>query len=181
MIRLQESGLDLQALPADLLPGAKAQMHVDHSDNDVYIKSVLARAIAYWEGVWNIAINPRTVVWTPANADFLNGETAAPVRPIAAMTAAATAGDVTSQYVLAKQGLFGAPLYLISGAWQDGLAFSFQCGFATAATLPPGIEDNVMTLATHLYEHREIFLNQGTDAVPMPAIDSATPWWVPRV
>jgi hypothetical protein len=178
-VKPQATTIDLQALPAALLPLAKAQARVDHNDDDIYVKAVLARAIAHLENEWNIRINPATIEWTPDSSDFCSGQAKVPVRPIASMTATATAGDVSAAYALSLQGLFGAAPYLIVGDWQDGLAFQFQCGYS-ASTLPPGIENEIMLQMTHRYEHREIFMDRDPGAVPTPAIDSSTPWWVPR-
>lgn len=172
--------IDFVVLPTDLLALTKAHVRVDHSDDDDYIKSCLSRAIANREGEWELQVNPATISWTPDSTDFCGDKAKAPVRPITSMTASATAGDVSSAYSLEKQGLFGAAGYLISGAWQDGLQFLFSSGYS-AAIMPPGVLDNVLILAAHLYKHREIFTDQGTEAVPTPAIDSSTPWWVPRV
>jgi hypothetical protein len=172
--------VDRAVLPADLLERAKDHMRVRHSEDDSYIRSCIARAIDYFERTMNVAVNPASISWAPASTDFADGVAYPPLRPISGMTAAATAGDVSAQYRYAATALFGMPAYLIQGDWQDGLVFTFASGFS-ATTLLPGIEECLFEYATHLYEHREIFVNSGTDVVPAWIMNSFATWWVPRV
>ena len=57
---------DTEALPDDLLTLAKEHMRVDHSEDNNFIKSCIARAIANIEQRNEVTINPTTVRWTTA-------------------------------------------------------------------------------------------------------------------
>lgn len=172
--------VDIAALPADLLERCKQHLRVDHCDDDFYIEGVIARAIDYCQTYAGICINPQTVVWTPEQSDFCNNKARSAVMPINTMTATAGAADVSASYSFESHALSGAPAYYVVGAWQSGLKLTIETGW-TADKLPFGIVDAVLSLAGHYYEHREIYVNSGTDVVPTWVLNSLEMWWVPRL
>lgn len=171
--------VDFGALPSSLLEPAKAHMRVDHCNDDIYIKNCLARSIDYFERTMDVTVNPSTILWKPIAGDFCDGMAQTPIRPVPAFTATAVPGDVTANYSVIQKYLYGAPACFLVGTYQDQLALTLTSGYA-AEKLPPGIEQCLMEYATHLYEHREIFVNSGTDVVPAWIMDSFATWWVPR-
>jgi hypothetical protein len=172
--------VDRTALPAGLLADCKQHLRVDHCDDDYYIRNVIARAIDHCENRFGIQINPATVLWTPRSTQFCDGRALSQVMPINTLAAAADAGDVSASYSFESRALGGAPAYYILGAWQAGLMLTIVSGFAVA-TLPFGLLDRIFAMSAHLYEHREIFVNSGTDVVPQWDMDTFAMWWVPRV
>ena len=74
---------DLAALPDALLASAKTHLRVDWAYDDGYIKTVIARAIARFEQVNEVTVNPTEVLWTLKAANFKDGAATLPVRPAA--------------------------------------------------------------------------------------------------
>jgi uncharacterized phiE125 gp8 family phage protein len=178
--------VDRDALPAALLPLAKAQLRVDWSGEDAFITSVLARAIARFEQVNEVTINPTTVAWTVDSSAFstLNGGPGAtlPVRPVSAFTAQGgePPADVSGDYAISLKwdSIHGCPIQKLTGAAAD-LGVELTAGYTGLATLPPPLIDVVLRHTAHLYEHREILL-PGRDYVA-PDLKLDATWWMPRV
>jgi uncharacterized phiE125 gp8 family phage protein len=178
--------VDRDALPAALLPLAKQHMRIDGSFEDAFITSVLARAIARFQQLNDVTVNPSTFTWTPPAAAF-NGQGGAtlPVRPVSAFTATVPGDpdpvDVAADYALALKwdSPYGVPVQLLTGAAADGLTVGLTAGYADLAGLPPEVQDVVLRHAAHLYEHREILLPGSEYVAPDLKLDAT--WWMPRV
>lgn len=170
---------DRAVLPAGLLALAKTHMRIDWTYDDDFIKSVLARAIDRFQNVNEATLNPTTVLWTPATSDFTNGAITLPVRPVSEFHAALPPDDVTANYslVLKWDSIHGIPIQQLLGA-AAALSVNLTAGFATAAVLPPAVEDIVLRHAAHLYEHREILIPGREYVAPDLAMDAT--WWMPR-
>jgi uncharacterized phiE125 gp8 family phage protein len=176
--------VDIAVLPTGLLTDAKAHMRIDFTDDDLYVKQVVGRAIDYFQRVTEVAVNPTTISWFPVSRDFHCGEAVVPVTPVTSMAVKdADGNDISAAFTLTTNTLFGAPSYKVAGAWQAGIKFTFESGYADATKVPPGIVDCVFTFATHLYEHREIYVHAGPGGESIPAwiMDNFSTWWVPRV
>jgi uncharacterized phiE125 gp8 family phage protein len=170
--------VDTTALPADLLPIAKSHLRVDGSYDDASITSMLARAIGRFEQFNGAALNVATYEWRPDTWEFCNSRASVPVTPVTSFTAAAGATDVSANYTITTNSVFGVPILHLNGAYAAGLVLTLQTGF-TEATLPPAVLDAVLRMTAHLHEHREILI-PGTEFVaPDLAVDAT--WWVPRL
>lgn len=172
--------VDREELPDVMLPLAKSHMRIDHAEDDDYIMSCIARAIARFESTNGATLNPTTVIWTPAAADFVGTGATLPVRPVSTFTAMAGATDVTADYsiVLKWDDIYGIPIQLLRGASAGGLTVTLEAGF-TEDTLRPEVLDVVLRHAAHLYEHREILAPGNEYVSPDLRIDAT--WWMPRV
>jgi hypothetical protein len=163
---------DLAALPTALLPLVKQQCRVDHSGDDTFITSVIARTIAKFEDVKEVTVNPTAATWTAKVADFKNGMATLPVRP-----AALTAPLAGYAIVLKFDSIHGIPIQALQGAAAD-LTVALTCGYADVATMSLSVQDWVLRIAAHLYEHREILI-PGSEFVA-PDFEKDATWWMPR-
>lgn len=177
---------DRTTLPAALLTLAKAQMRVDYSEDDAFITSTLARAIARFQEVNEVTVNPSVFLWTPADADFDmfddNVEAAdLPVRPVTAFAAEIDLIDVSADYSIGLKfdGVYGVPIQQLRGPSAAGLSVTLTAGYADLAALPDAVEDTLLRHAAFMYEYREISL----PVEPYMAPDLATNalWWMPRI
>jgi hypothetical protein len=172
---------NLTTLPTGLLPLAKAHMRIDSAFEDTLILSVLARAIGAIEDDKEITINPTTMTWTPAAADFFYDVATLPARPASAVTV--TQGtppvDVTANYTLGLKwnSLHGITIQMLKGAAADDLTVTLTLGFASAAAIFPSVESMILLVASHLYEHREILVPGSSFKIP----DFGDQWWSPRI
>jgi hypothetical protein len=173
--------VDRNALPDALLSMAKTHMRVDHSGDDDYIKGTIARAIARFQSVNGVTLNPTTAIWTPAATEFSTAGSMPPMRPVNAFAATAgdPPGDVTASYsiVLKWDDPYGIPIQILQGDAADGLSLTLELGF-TDETIPIEVLDVVLLEAAHLYNHREILMPDQPYAAPNNA---ASTWWMPRV
>jgi hypothetical protein len=62
----------------------------------------------------------------------------------------------------------------------DGLTIDLVGGYATAETLPPALEGNILRVTATLYEHRESIEAGSLDTIPFWLNDMLTGLWVPR-
>lgn len=164
---------DLTALPNDLLAAAKTHLRVDWAYDDDYIKSVIARAIARFEQVNEVTVNPTAVHWTPKETDFKDGAATLPVRP--AKLATPMAGYAV---VLKWDSIHGVPILTLQGA-AAAVSVDLLCGYATAGDIPPAVQDVVMRHTAHLFEHREILV-PGSREYVAPDLQMDATWWMPR-
>jgi hypothetical protein len=176
--------IDRAALPTELLSLAKQQMRVDTTDNDAFIESVIARAIAKFEQINDVTVNPSIFTWQPASTEFaVNGASAAmiPVRPVSAFVVTVAPDDVTADYALALKwdSPHGVPIQQLAGSHAAGMSVALTAGYADLTALPPAVLDVVLRTAAHLYEHREILIPD-QDFVS-PDLQTDATWWMPRV
>jgi uncharacterized phiE125 gp8 family phage protein len=176
---------DAAILPAALLPEFKNQTRIDHDDDDAFILTVIARAIAQIERRSAISIAPQEWDWMPRPAEQTVGwwpslDTSAsivPVRGVRSFTATDTAAvDVTAQYALAGDTTPAsfAELRMIrvdGGMLGPGDTFHIVSGFEndTASPLPPEVADIVLRFSAYLWEFRE--------AAAASSITSPMPEW----
>jgi uncharacterized phiE125 gp8 family phage protein len=176
------TNVDRAALPDMLLPLAKSHCRIDGSYDDDYLTSVIGRAIARLEATNDATINPTTVTWSPAAAEFINGGATLPVRPAMSFTAVAgsPAVDTTANYslVLKWDGIHGLPIQVLKGAAADGLIVTLTAGYADLENAPQ-LLDLVLRHTAHLYENREILTPGAPYVAPDLAMDAT--WWMPRI
>ena len=173
---------DVTTLPVALLPLAKQHSRIDTTADDALVTSICARAVARFEAVNGISLNPSTWLWKPVSLEFCNGQARVPREPVKAFTVRdAAAVDISSSYSMIAAGGYGAPILYLVGAWLDGMTVSLETGFVAGLgdPLPPGVLDVVLRNAAHLYEHREILIPDREFIAPDLQIDAT--WWVPRI
>lgn len=168
---------DIDQHPDNLLPIAKTHARVDGSYDDVFIKSVIARAIARFEQVNRCTVNPTEVLWKPKTTEFCNGFATVPVRPVNSFSV--MVGDPPTQSFdysidLKWDDIYGIPILAMTGPAVAGLAATLTCGFDD---LPPPVLDVVLRHTSHLYNHREILLPDREYVAP----DLDATWWMPAV
>ena len=174
--------VDRAVLPAALLPLVKSHLRVDGTYDDAYITSAIGRAIAKVEDMNGVTINPTTVIWTPATAEFCEGGATVPVRPVSAFTA--TAGtppaDASASYVLSLKwnDITGVPIQVLTGSASSGLAVTLTAGLVDL-TNAPQLLDKVLRQTAHLYEYREILTPGAPYLAPDLELDAT--WWMPRL
>jgi hypothetical protein len=170
---------DTEALPDDLLSPAKEHMRVDHSEENNFIKSCIARAIANIEQRNEVTINPTTVLWTISAASFVSGAVSVPVTPAESAVVMSGEDDVSTDYSLALKwgSIHGVPIMVLEGS-AAALSATLTCGFDSIDTLPPALLDKIMRITAHLYEHREILIPGREFVAPDYLLDAT--WWVPR-
>jgi uncharacterized phiE125 gp8 family phage protein len=178
---IKATAKDTAALPAALLPIAKDQMRIDGTFEDAFITSVIARAIAWFERVTNVTVNPTTFEWTPDWNDFTDqGLSRFSESPVEDMTAKIAGTDATSSYSVTTMSTHGVGIYALDGAWASGLVVTFDSGYASMAELPAGILDAILRYSAHLYEHREILVPTVQAASPGWMSDVVSTYWMPR-
>jgi hypothetical protein len=169
---------DIASIPTAYLTLAKTHMRVNTADDDAFIKSCIARAIARFEETNEVTVNTTTVKWTPALTDFTDNVATVPVRPVTAIAVAPPAVIASYSVALKWDSIHGVPLQVLIGPAASGLEFTLTCGFV-AATPPPAVEDAILRHAGHLYEHREILVPGQFYTSPDLKLDAA--WWAPRL
>lgn len=180
---IRKTGLDLVVLPAGLLSVAKSHLRVDGTWDDHAISTTIARAIAWFERVTGVSVNPVTYLWKPALHEFVYGYGCAPVpvSPVNSWTAAIEGEDVTSSYDISTDTVHGVEINTLVGTWASGLTITIPSGTASAAALDPGISDIVLRYTAHLYEHREILVAGSEAQTPGWMLDVVSQYWKPRI
>lgn len=171
---------DAAALPTALLTLAKQQMRIDHSFEDAFITSVIARSIDWFERVTNVTVDPTTYEWTPDAANFCNNVAKITESPVAEMSAKIGADDATASYSVTTMSTHGVGLYQLNGAFASGLVVTFKSGYADETKLPAGVLDAVLRYATHLYDNREILVPGAQIQTPGWMLDVVATYWMPR-
>ena len=153
-------------------------MRVNTADDDAFIKSCIARAIARFEETNEVTVNTTSVKWTPALEDFTGNVASVPVRPVTSIAVAPPA--LVSDYAVALKwdSIHGVPLQVLNGPAAAGLELTLTAGFV-ANTPPPAVEDAILRHAAHLYEHREILVPGQFYTAPDLKLNGA--WWAPRI
>jgi hypothetical protein len=171
-VTVSVTSVDRDVLPAALLPMAKFHIRLDptgdaavDTQQDDFIKSLIARAIGHLQDKLEVTINPTEVEWTPAAADFSGGQATVPVRP-------------ADGAALKWSSIHGVPIQIYAGA-EEGVAVTLSAGYADLDALPPTLLDLVLRMTSVLYEHREIF-GEGREPMTLPPMDQASAWWAPR-
>lgn len=164
------------------LTEAKAQTHVESSDDDTYLNVLISAARAHVESVCGIAVITQT---RTAKCDSFDDFASVPLAPIASVTsityldtAGATQTLSTSVYEVRADGL-SASIALKSGqSWptiQTGsrITVTAVCG---AATAPAEIKQAMLLIIAHWFMNREAVGRN--DIAPMPlAVDALLANW----
>jgi uncharacterized phiE125 gp8 family phage protein len=166
------------ALPISVAE-VKAQMRVEHSDDDDLIYRLITTAVAFTDvqGALGKAIITQTWrQWTAANP----GEVYLLVKPVQSLTAVkyydtsgvlqtATLADfdllgtANSKYVKPATG----KAWPSTQARPDAIALEYSSGYgATAASIPETIRHGLMMLVAHWYENRESSTTDNLQSVP---------------
>jgi uncharacterized phiE125 gp8 family phage protein len=189
---LVRSTIDRTILPADLLDTAKAHIRVEHDRDDAQIEKMIARAVDAFERLSEFKVNPQTWTWAPSSLTAWRTLPAGgtgwriPVQPVSGFTAV----DADAQDVAASFAIVGildpdqfADAYMTAtqstGIAPAGVTFTLTAGFATAADVPPGIEDGILNAVGDLYEKRETAAIAGVDLAPYINRWFAG-YWLPR-
>jgi len=172
---------DFAALPTALLATAKSHMRVDGTFDDATIKSMVARAIDWFERVTGVSVFATDYEWSPDATDFCNSVARVPMTPVNdGTTAKVGADDVTANYTVTTMSTHGVGIYALNGAFASGLVVTVKSGYADEATLPPGVLDAVLRMAAHLYDNREILVPGTQMATPGWMTDVISTYWMPR-
>lgn len=155
------------ALTPVSLDEAKAQCHVDHSDEDVLLTLMIAAAVAMIDGPDGIGHCMITQTWSGV-IDGWQNPIVLPLGPVSAVTAITYLDSDGASQIL------GSGLYrLVNGvrpafieraygaSWPAHRAVSypisiaFTAGVATAAEVDQGLRQAVLMLVGHWYANRE--------------------------
>jgi hypothetical protein len=181
---IQITARDTNTLPNALLERVKAHLRLDHCEDDALVQDMIAAVIEIMEAHDDCAIFPTSYVWTPDAAEFgCSGNLAmVPISPVGAWTAAADPGavDVTADFSIYTNGIFGAAQYYVSGIYAPGLALTIASGF-TAATLPPSKRLDIGKGVSTVYEYRDILTPSNLSEIPGWLGDRICGNWRPRV
>jgi hypothetical protein len=181
---IQITARDTLSLPNALLSRIKAQIRVDHCEDDVLIVDMIAAVIEVIEAQDDCSIFATTYKWTPDIEEFgSTGDLAlVPVSPVGLWTAAADPGalDVTGDFTISTNGMFGVAQYYLRGIYVPGLALTIASGF-TATTLPPAKRLDIGKGVSTAYEYREILTPSNLVEMPGWLNDRICGNWRPRV
>lgn len=175
---------DTASLPNALLARIKAQIRVAHCDDDELIQDMIAAVIEIMEAQDDCTVFASTYRWTPDVLEFgSTGDLAlVPVSPVGLWTAAADPGaiDVTGDFTIATNGVFGAAQYYMRGIYTSGLAVTIASGF-TPDTLPAAKRMDIGKGVSTAYEYREILTPTNLQEMPGWIADRICGNWRPRV
>lgn len=174
---------DIVTLPYGLLSVAKSHLRIDGTYDDHLIVTKLQQSINWFERVTGVSVNPVTYIWKPAQIDFnyVTGSAPVPVSPVNSFTAAVGASNVTANYEIGTDSLFGVEISTLVGTWESGLTVTIPSGAASAMEIDPGITDIILRYLSHLYEHREILVPGMEAQTPGWMTDVVATYWKPRV
>jgi hypothetical protein len=175
---------DTLSLPNALLARVKAQIRVNHCEDDVLIQDMIAATIEIMEAQDDCSIYATSYLWTPDVLEFgSTGDLAlVPVSPVGLWTAAADPGgaDVTADFTISTNAVFGAAQYYLHGIYTSGLALTIASGF-TVATLPAAKRLDIGKGVSTAYEYRDILTPSNLSVMPGWLADRICGQWRPRV
>jgi hypothetical protein len=174
---------DIVSLPYGLLSIAKSHLRIDGIYDDHLIVTKLQQSINWFERYTGVSVNPVTYVWKPAQNDFnyLTGSAPVPVSPVNGFSATVGVDNVTDNYEIGTDSLFGVEINTLIGTWVSGLMITIPSGATSAIEIDPGITDIVLRYLSHIYEHREILVPGMEAQTPGWANDVMATYWKPRV
>ena len=163
---------------------AKAQLRIDHNDDDAFIAALIEAATSHvdgWSGILGRALLTQT--WRGSLDAFPEDREAidVPLLPLQSVTAITYVdGDGTTQtldpavYRVLDNGTErGAIAPAFGEAWpetQDRLqavTVTFVAGYGAAADVPQAIRQAILLLVSHWYERR-VVVEMGTVSAEMP-------------
>jgi hypothetical protein len=155
--------VDREALPAELLTLAKAQMRVEHTRDDALITQHLKDAINAVERRCNININPATFalrdwcwMWVPWRAPYYAAPL--PVNNVVSIVSLINGGtDVAADYLI-EQAHFGgnAEAFIVGPMLHTSEpVLTVEVGMDTADQLEPAVSSVVLRITAAYYESRE--------------------------
>jgi hypothetical protein len=175
---------DTLSLPSALLPRVKAHMRLCHCEDDELIQDMTAAVIEVMEAHDDCSIFSTSYLWTPDVLEFgSTGDLAmVPVSPIGLWTAAADpdAADVTGDFTIYANGVFGVQQYYLRGIFTAGLAVTIASGF-TATSLPAAKRLDISKGVSTVYEYRDILTPSNLTEMPGWLADRVCGNWRPRV
>jgi uncharacterized phiE125 gp8 family phage protein len=173
---------DTDTLPAGLLSIVKSHLRITTALDDDYIKSVIARAIAWFETSTDTLVNPIELQWWPEQNDFSCGQVPIPETPVGeGWTVADGANvDMTANYSLIAKSTKGVGVYALSGSFVSDMSMKFVSGYESASDIPAGVLNAILLYTGHLNENREVLVpNMAT--TPGWLTHVIAPWWKPGV
>jgi hypothetical protein len=181
---------DTITLPNALLQRVKAQIRVNHCEDDLLIQDMIAAVIEIMEAQDDCSIFAASYLWTPDVLEFgSTGDLAlVPVSPVGAWTADADNPalpppdriDVTANFSISTNAVFGAAQYYLRGIYMPALALTIASGF-TAATLPAAKRLDIGKGVSTAYEYRDILTPSNLSVMPGWLADRICGQWRPRV
>jgi uncharacterized phiE125 gp8 family phage protein len=184
MTRIVVLDRDSNVLPNGLLSIVKSHLRVSSTFDDDYIKSAIARAIAWFETSTDTLVNPVELQWWP-DSDSFNSETnlaLIPETPVIDFTVAdANNIDVSANYSLISMSTKGVGWYSLKGAFVSDMSMTFTSGYESVSDIPAGVLNVILLYTGHLYENREMLVAGNLNAVPGWLTHVIAPWWKPSV
>jgi uncharacterized phiE125 gp8 family phage protein len=157
---------------------AKAQVRVDHSDDDTLIASYVAAARAHVEARTGTRLYTQTVSFKTGDWNDFASLPICPIQSISSVSYTDTAGDVISlsQTVYeARLELLEPSIVLKSGqTWptvREGslITVTAVVGYGVANAQPPEVMQAIKLLVADWYDHRATVESSPRVAVPMAA------------
>lgn len=172
----------IDVLTGALLGPVKGYLRVGFCDDDAQLQDLIAAVIEIIEAQDDCAIFSTTYLWKPGSSEFSGSAANVPVSPVTSWTATAdpAATNVTANYSLVTDGVFGVKQYSLLGVWVAGLAFTIQSGF-TADTLPAQKRIDICRGVSTIYEYREVLTPSNLVEMPGWLNDRICGNWRPRV
>jgi uncharacterized phiE125 gp8 family phage protein len=182
MSRINVLDRDTDTLPAGLLSIVKSHLRITTVLEDDYLKSAIARAIAWFETSTDTLVNPIELQWWPEQTDFSSGQVPIPETPVGEDWTVADGAnvDMTASYTLIAKSTKGVGVYALSGSFVGGMSMKFVSGYESASEIPAGVVNVILLYTGHLYENREMLVGTGT-TTPGWLTHVIAPWWKPSV
>jgi hypothetical protein len=181
---IQITARDTNTLPNGLLDSVKAHCRVKHCEDDALIQAMTAAVIEVMEAHDDCAIFATSYLWTPDAVEFgcSGSQALVPISPVGLWSAAADPGaaNVTADFTIATNAIFGAAQYYLRGIYVPGLALTISSGF-TAATLPAAKRLDIGKGVSTVYEYRDILTPSNLAEMPGWMADRICGHWRPRV
>lgn len=182
---------DFDALPVAMLAEVKEHLRVTWTWDDAQIKRSIAGAIDEIERASGMHIAPISAKWKPSFGDFAYAYYAelvpptcyarSPLAPVKTFTvAAADAADITADFALEHRSIRGAPVDYFIGSYSDGIEFTITAGFVNMSDMSPGVRDVVYRLTAHLFENRDILVENRLSMTPDWLGTALSTFWIPR-
>ena len=147
------------------LEQAKAHCRVDFNDDDIYIESLITTARQSAETYMRVSIMPQTRLHASNEFKQINYIPYGPVQAISNIKYLDRSGDEQvldpSLYKLHRNDDYD--YFTVSpnkalpeiGAYENGLAVQYQCGYATVDAIPKPILQAMLLHIGDMYENRE--------------------------
>ena len=147
---------DLDLLPDQILPAAKAHCRVDFDRDDQYIRGAIGRAIGEVESATNISVNPCTYRWNGYRECGGRGEI--PKTPCRAAYYFDDTGARVDVALLRDENRAWLPdARVVRYYWvtDPGKEYFLECGYSDFHQITPVVMNAILFLTGTLYENRE--------------------------